>query len=64
MIGETYKIMSVAGIEAVAECLYLASYQPDRNNPLWVFGVALPQDGAEGDGVTLTAHESEIIEAL
>jgi hypothetical protein len=59
-IGKTYKIRDVNGIAAVAECLYRAGYQPDRNNPLWTFGVALPQSGAERDGVTLNAYESDI----
>jgi hypothetical protein len=61
-IGKTYEIRDVNGIAALAECLSLAGYQPERDDPLWTFGVALPHDGDEGRGVTLNAHESAIRE--
>lgn len=62
-VGKTYRIKDVNGIGAVAECLYRAGYQPDRSNPLWTFGVALPHDGDEGRGVTLNVYESDIEDA-
>lgn len=61
--GKAYTIRDVNGIVAVAECLYASGYQPDRDDPLWVFAVSLPHDGDAGRGVTLNAHESQVREA-
>ena len=56
VIGGFYDVTSVAGIEAVAECLGLAGFQPDENDPHWTFGVEL----SPGEGVTLNVAESGI----